>query len=87
MQMENNWKNIFINKSKSPENNQHFFLPHDTAPRQLQTKETKKHIHTSKLWKQFGVSRQNINMHNPKLSPNLKQPPTLAYLNYPNYKL
>ena len=47
--MENNWKNIFINKSKSPENNKYFFLPHDSAPRQLQTKETKKHIHTSKL--------------------------------------
>ena len=30
-------------------------------------------------------SRQSINMHNPKLSPNLKQPSTLTSLNYPGY--
>ena len=69
-------KNIFTNKSKSTDKNQHFFCP--------MTKQTQKRIHTKKLWKQFVSSRQNINMHNPKLLPNLKQPLTLASFNYQN---
>ena len=83
----NNQTYIFINKSKCTDNSQHhFFVPWHRAQRQLQTKQSQIRIYTKKLWKQFVGSRQNINMHNPQLSPNLKQPPTLASLNYPDDK-
>ena len=61
-------------------------MSHYRAQRHLQTKQLDKRIHTKKLQKQFAGSRQNNKKSNQKLSTNVKQPPTLSSLHYPNHK-
>ena len=61
-------------------------MSHYRAQIHLQTKQLDKHIHIKKLQKQFAGSRQNNKRSNQKLSTNVKQPPMLSSLHYPNHK-
>ena len=56
------------------------------STKRVRNQKTDKHIHTKNLGKSLFVAGKIFRMYNHKLSLNLKQPPMLASLIYPDYK-